>query len=139
MSFYINDSWNKASNITHSIGNDEWNTIYSNKKEMRDYMKNTLSSDVNISTISEDKTTDYGNITLTTSQNLIDELIQLKPEGSFVPYTMYNKHNDSIKVYFKDSDYYCQPLNENIQLLLSHENNDIVGVTILNVKNIILG
>ena len=100
-------------------------------------MKNTLPNDVSIVTMSEDKISDYGNITLTTSKNLIDELIQLKPEGSFVPYCIYSKNNDSIKICFKDANCYSQPVGEDIELLLSHETNEIVGVNVLNLKHII--
>ena len=54
----------------------------------------------------------------------------------FVPYAFYNKHTDCIEVYFKDESTYTNPLNENVALYRSQENNEVVGVKILNARRL---
>lgn len=101
-----------------------------------DNMKNSILSDVSITFVSYEQPKDYGSITLTTSENLIEELIRV-PTGSFAPYAAYNKNFDSIEAHFKNDEYYAQPLNENMDLLLSHSTNEVVGVRIYNIKKIV--
>lgn len=96
-------------------------------------MKNSLSNDVSISTITEDKVTDYGNITLTTSQELLE---QIPVEScNFIPYAVYNNENDDLTAYFYDENYFAIPLNQNITLFKNLDNDQIVGCKIHSIKN----
>lgn len=99
--------------------------------------KQSLPNEVNIVSIPEDQTQNWGEITLSTSENLIEQLVRI-PTGSFAPYAAYNKNFDSIEAHFKNDEYYAQPLNENMDLLLSHSTNEVVGVRIYNIKKIVL-
>lgn len=98
--------------------------------------KQSVSNEVSIVTIPEDQTQNLADITLMTSQSLIDELIRV-PTGSFSPYAVYNQHFDSVEAHFKNDEYYTQPLNDNMDLLLSHDNDEIVGVNIHNITKIV--
>lgn len=73
----------------------------------------------------------------TTADEFLKEMIKLVPSGQFTPYAYYNKDMDSIECYFKDESCYTQPLNNMVELHLSFENKEIVGVNILGVKNLI--
>lgn len=99
--------------------------------------KQSIPNEVSIVSIPEDQTQNWGEITLSTSQSLMEELIRVSSSGSFVPYSRYNQYRDCIESHFTNDDYYLQPVNENIELLLSHHNDEIVGVNILNVKKVI--
>jgi hypothetical protein len=55
----------------------------------------------------------------------------------FEPYCYYNKETDSIEVYFKDESCYAKPLNDQLDLHLSFDNEEVVGVNILNVKRLL--
>jgi hypothetical protein len=44
---------------------------------------------------------------------------------------------DSIQVYFKDEDSYTQPLNKWLELHLSHDTDEVVGVNVLNIKKVL--
>ena len=98
--------------------------------------KQSIPNDVSIVSIPEDQTQNWGEITLSTSESLIEQLVRI-PTGSFAPYAAYNKHFDSIEAHFKNDEYYAQPLNENMDLLLSHSTNEVVGVRIYNIKKIV--
>lgn len=98
-------------------------------------MKNSISNDSKFSTSTNPS--DIGEITLITSQQLLNEMITLVPSGSFVPYAYYNEDMDSIQVYFKDEDSYTQPLNKWLELHLSHDTDEVVGVNVLNIKKVL--
>ena len=55
---------------------------------------------------------------------------------SFVPYSYYNTDLDRVSVYFKDEDYYVQTLNDDIELCVSFNTKEIVGLNFLNVKQL---
>jgi len=55
----------------------------------------------------------------------------------FVPYAFYNKHTDCIEVYFKDDSTYTSPLSGNVSLYLSQDNNEVVGVKVLNARRLL--
>jgi hypothetical protein len=59
------------------------------------------------------------------------------PSEKFQPYAYYNKDMDYIETYFKDEDCMSQPFSNEIELYKSFENNKIVGVKILGIKNLI--
>lgn len=98
-------------------------------------MKNSLANSVSISTVTEEKVTDYGNITLTTSQELVDQIPV--PPSNFIPYAYYNHENDDIVAYFYDENHFAIPLNENITLFKNLDNDRIVGCRIYSIKNMI--
>ena len=81
----------------------------------------------------------YGDVRAVTSSQFLDEMIKQFPSGSFVPYAYYNADMDSIQVYFKDEGSYTQPLNQNVEIHLSHDTDEITGATILNIKQLIEG
>ena len=79
----------------------------------------------------------YGDVRAVTSSQFLDEMIKLVPSGKFQPYAYYNADMDSIQVYFKDDGSYTQPLNQNVEIHLSHDTDEITGATILNIKQLI--
>ena len=52
----------------------------------------------------------------------------------FVPYALQN--GSVIEVYFKDQEYYTSPLNENLELYISFETGEVVGVKILKLNKL---
>lgn len=54
----------------------------------------------------------------------------------FTPYSVYCDAGDYLSCFFKDEDYYCQPLNENVELYISFDTKEAVGVKLLNVKQL---
>lgn len=98
--------------------------------------KQSIPNEVSVVAIPEDQTQNWGEIAITTSKSLVEELVGI-PTDSFSPYAVYNEHFDSIEAHFKNDEYYAQPLNENMDLLLSHSKNEIVGARIYNLKKII--
>jgi len=57
-------------------------------------------------------------------------------DQSFVPYSYYNQDLDRVSVYFKDEDYYVQTVNEDMELHISFETKEVVGLNFLNVKSL---
>jgi hypothetical protein len=100
-------------------------------------MKNSLPNDVSITSMPYDNPQNYNEITLCTSSNLLDEMIKLVPSGSFVPYAFYNEPMNAIQVYFKNDSCYTQPINEAVELYLSHDNDEVVGLSVLNIKKLL--
>lgn len=98
-------------------------------------MKDSIPNDVSI-TSSESVVTDIGEITLTTSAELLDEILADMPEGEFRPYSWYDAESDTVTSYFADEDYYVKVLNEDIELLLNFEKHNVVGCRIIGVKNL---
>lgn len=76
-------------------------------------------------------------ITICTSKQFLEEMLKLVPSGPFVPYAYYNEDMDSIQAYFKDENSYTQPLNKWLELHLSHDTDEIVGVNVLNVRKVL--
>jgi len=114
----MNPSYNTAMDLTRSISSDEWNTMIKDNKTVEEV---------------------YGNVKIVTSSQFLEEMIKLVPSGSFQPYAYYNEDMDSIQVYFKDTSSYTQPLNQNVEIHLSHDTDEITGATILNIKQLIEG
>jgi hypothetical protein len=56
--------------------------------------------------------------------------------GSFVPYSYYNQDLDKVSVYFKDEDCYVQTVNEDMELHISFDSKEVVGLNFLNVKQL---
>ena len=81
------------------------------------------------------------NITVTTSKKFLDEMIKLaedcKKSGGFQPYAYYNEDMDAIECYFKDESCYTKTLNNMVELHLSFDNDEVVGVNILGIKKLI--
>lgn len=71
------------------------------------------------------------------SELLLRKMIDNFPKGSFVPYAQYNKSLDLIEVFFKDHDCLTQPLNDNLDLIISQETGEVVGLKVLRVKEIL--
>ena len=72
-----------------------------------------------------------------TQSEFLDKMIRLVPIGPMVPHSFYNEDMDAIQVYFKDHQFYTQPLNETINLYVSFDTNEVIGVEILNVKKLL--
>mgnify|MGYP003342327144 CR=1 FL=1 len=108
--------WNNAIDLTRSISSSEWNSMVKDNKTVEEV---------------------YGNVKIVTQSQFLDEMIKLIPSGCFQPYAYYNEDMDALQVYFKDSSSYTQPLNQNVELHLSHDSNDITGATILGIKKLI--
>lgn len=113
---YDNPSWNTSIDMTRSISASEWNEYISQNKTVEEV---------------------YGNVKIVTQSQFLNEMIKLIPSGCFQPYAYYNEDMDALQVYFKDSSSYTQPLNQNVELHLSHDSNDITGATILGIKKLI--
>jgi len=69
----------------------------------------------------------------------VDSIVVNNPyhKGTFVPYAHYDESLDRVSVYFKDKDAYVKTLNNNVELHISFENEEIVGVNILRVKKLL--
>lgn len=109
-------AYNTAGDLTRSISSDEWNSMVKDNKTVEEV---------------------YGNIRAVTSSQFLEEMLKLVPSDSFVPYTYYNDDMDSIQVYFKDENSYTQPLNKWLELHLSHDTDEVVGVNVLNVRKVL--
>jgi hypothetical protein len=79
---------------------------------------------------------DNNKITITTSQQFLDQMMKLVPSGCFQPYAYYNQDIDAIECYFKDENCYTKTLNDTIELHLSFDNEQVVGVNILGIKKL---
>lgn len=79
--------------------------------------------------------------TLTTSSQFLDEMLKLADtyggSGCFQPYAYYKEDIDSIEAYFKDESCYTKTLNNNIELYISFDTGEVVGMNILNVQKLI--
>jgi len=113
---FVNPSWNTAADYTRIISSEEQNSI-----------------------IKENQTVEqvYGDIKAVTSSRFLDEMLRLVPSGQFQPYAYYNEDMDSIEAYFKDESCYTKTLNNNIELHISFETGEVVGMNILNVQKLI--
>ncbi len=107
---------NISCDLTRSISSTEWNTLIDQNKTVEEV---------------------YGNIKIVTSSQFLEEMIKLVPSGSFQPYAYYNSDMDALQVYFKDDSSYTQPLNQTVEIHLSHDTNEITGATILGIKKLI--
>lgn len=83
----------------------------------------------------------YGDVKAVTSSQFLDEMLKLAEtyggSGCFQPYAYYNEDMDSIEAYFKDEGCYTKTLNSNIELHISFETGEVVGMNILNVQKLI--
>ena len=109
-------AYNTAGDLTRSISSDEWNTMVKDNKTVEEV---------------------YGNVRVVTSSQFLDKMIKLVPSGSFQPYAYYNADMDALQVYFKDKSSYTQPLNQAVEVHLSHDTDEITGATILGIKKLI--
>lgn len=82
---------------------------------------------------SSSKEDSYENIKNEELKNII---LNYKP-NNFVPYSHYNKDMDSIEACFIGNSYYVQPLNKNLDIYISQETNEVVGVRINNITRLI--
>lgn len=98
-------------------------------------MKNSIPNNSNISSSNNIK--DLMDITLTTDKQFLEEMIKLVPSGQFTPYAYYNEDMDAIEVYFKDASCYTKTLNNMVELHLSFDTEEVVGVNILGIKKLI--
>ena len=67
----------------------------------------------------------------------LEEMMKLVPSGNFQPYAYYHKDMDYIEAYFKDENCYTKTLNDMIELHLSFDNDEVVGINILGIKKLI--
>lgn len=72
------------------------------------------------------------------SAETVDSLLSKYKPDPFVPYVYYNKHLDSLQVYFKDHNFYSKTLNENIDLYVSQKTSEVVGIHVFNISEIVL-
>ena len=70
------------------------------------------------------------------SSDQLQDYLNSYQSGGFVPYAIKDESQDSVRAYFEDQDYYVQTISENLELYISHETGEIVGVKILNLKEI---
>lgn len=77
-------------------------------------------------------------ITLSTSEDTIKQLSSVNQRRIFIPYSYYNQDMDVIQVFWKNEDYYTHQLPNNINLKISLESNEIIGVDIFNVNALVL-
>lgn len=73
----------------------------------------------------------------TDPKEFLEKMLKQVPSGPFVPYCYYNEDMDAIQVYFKNDESYTQPLNEAMELMLSFDKEEIVGVNIINIKKLL--
>jgi len=71
------------------------------------------------------------------ASEFLEEMMKLVPSGGFQPYAYYNEDMDSIETYFKDESCYTKTLNNMVELHLSFDNDEVVGVNILGIKKLI--
>ena len=69
----------------------------------------------------------------------IDSIVINNPyhTGNFIPYAHYDQTLDRVSVYIKDEDAYVRTLNKNLELHISFENKEVVGLNFLNIKEFI--
>ena len=68
--------------------------------------------------------------------NFFDEIMNMVSSEPFKPHAFYNKDGDMMEVYFKNDSCYTKTLNGDIEVHLSQENDEVVGLNILNVKKL---
>jgi len=107
---FVNPSWNIAIDYTRSIEGDKHNMTVEQV---------------------------YGDVKAVTSSQFLDEMLRLVPSVQFQPYAFYNEDMDAIETYFKDESCYTKTLNNNIELHISFETGEVVGMNILNVQKLI--
>jgi hypothetical protein len=71
------------------------------------------------------------------TKEFLDNIEKHAPKGSFIPYAYYNKSLNTIEAFFKDHASYTQPLNENLDLIISQETGEVVGLKILNINEVV--
>jgi hypothetical protein len=67
----------------------------------------------------------------------IDEFLEKNPPLPYRPGTFYNEDMDAIEVHFKNESFFVQPLNEAIELYISHETDEVVGLNVLKIKKLL--
>lgn len=55
---------------------------------------------------------------------------------NFMPYVIHNTDSDEVGVYLKDSSFYCEPLNDYVDVYKSFETKEIVGIKIKNFSKV---
>lgn len=68
----------------------------------------------------------------------VESILDNYKPGPFAPYSYYNKHLDSLQVYFKDHNFYAKKINENIDLYVSQKTGEVVGVHVFNISEIVI-
>jgi len=63
----------------------------------------------------------------------IDEYLNLYKSGTFIPYAIYNKQDDSLTVHFKDGEYVSIFLNDTVTVFKSFYSGEIIGCRINNI------
>jgi hypothetical protein len=107
---FVNPSWNIAIDYTRSIEGDKHNMTVEQV---------------------------YGDVKAVTSSQFLDEMLRLLPSVQFQPYAFYNEDMDAIETYFKDESCYTKTLNNNIELHISFNTGEVVGMNIFNVQKLI--
>jgi hypothetical protein len=67
----------------------------------------------------------------------IDALFsKTKDWKQFMPYVIHNTSMDQVSVYLKDSSFYCEPMNDYIDVYKNMETGEIVGVKIKDFSKV---
>jgi len=70
-------------------------------------------------------------------ENFLMEIARNFPKNSFKPYAFYNSSMNTIEVYLKDESCMTQSLNDQLDLYISFDTNEIIGVKILNIRKLL--
>lgn len=70
------------------------------------------------------------------SEDQLEEYLNSYQSGQFTPYALYDTSRDCVQAYFKDQEYYVEPVNDNLELYVSLETGEIVGVKIVNLREV---
>ena len=64
-------------------------------------------------------------------------LLEHVPKGPFVPYAFYNEDMNAIQVYLKNDNCYTKTINDFIELHISEDTGEVVGVNVLKIMQVI--
>lgn len=64
-------------------------------------------------------------------------LLENVPKGPFVPYAFYNEDMNALEVYFKNDNCYTKTINDFIELHISEDTGEVVGVNVLKIMQVI--
>jgi hypothetical protein len=71
------------------------------------------------------------------NKEILEKVFADYQPGYFIPYCHYNEDMDTIDVYFKSDPPYTQLLNKELNLFLSQETDEVIGVSVLNAKRLL--
>jgi hypothetical protein len=65
-----------------------------------------------------------------------EKLLDSYKPGQFIPYAIYNKHDDSLTAHFKDGEYVSILLNDTVTVFKSNYGGEIIGCRIHNINKL---